>query len=152
MRRKNRITRLVCMLHHTEIQYWYTSVSRFLPLIVMRKDMCVRCFHTSAHLDVVPQQRPDGQYVSHIIETDWAGAWCALAAFVLFYMCESHSESHHNKCPEECNSGPKRKGRYLIMNEQDTHQLAPVPMATLLEAATMFTLHLRGGRSAVVYY
>lgn len=56
------------MLHHTEIQYWCTSVSRFLPLILMKKDMCAHDAFARPH--VAPRQRPAGQYVSPIIESD----------------------------------------------------------------------------------
>ena len=54
------------MLHHTEIQYCNTSVSRFLPLILMKKDVRAYDAFTRPRIG----QRPDGQYVSHIIESD----------------------------------------------------------------------------------
>lgn len=42
------------------------------------------------------------------------------------------------------------EGSLSPRNEWETHQLAPVPMATLLMAAALLTLHQRGGKSLVV--
>lgn len=126
--------------------------------------VCVRCFHASPYSSPTKPARSICVSYHWDQSSEWVcvcrlvcvGCACVVLHVLTWTLLLGHvhmwlwygltAVQSRRMHPEAWNLGATARGQLSHCNKCEAHQLAPVPMATLLVAAALLTLHQRGGK------